>query len=108
LERELLSPITFPLPELRWAGQIVANSDGLEAWMVQRGFYGLSLRDAGYVWARSADRPGAPVVNLRTLDRSDVDSLWREMSELAAGIEIGQLGLAAKLGHSPAGGKPRV
>lgn len=109
LERELLAPIEFPLPQLRWNGRLIADSNGLESWMVERGFYGHSLRDAGYVWARGASGRGAAFKGpLKALSRQDVEELWREMSVLSASMEAGELGMASSSPSSGAARRPRV
>lgn len=90
----LNSPIEFPLPKLAWGSKVVASPDEIEAWMNRRSFVGVGLRDGGWWW-QCLKVHGEPKGSTRQVELSDASGLWKELSEIGARFEAGEIGLAA-------------
>lgn len=95
LRKALAREIDFPLPMISWQGVALVESEELESWMNERGFVGVSMRDAGWFWMiQKKDAAGKPD-GARLIEVSDVDRLWAELGKWSTQLEAGLIELAS-------------
>lgn len=87
--------IDFPLHGLSWQGVSLVDSEEMESWMNDRGFVGVSLRDAGWFWMIQKKDEAGKSNGARLIEVSDVDRLWADLGKWSSQLEAGMIELAS-------------